>query len=93
MDERTKLFKYDRDRLKPFVERLEAMHQMLREDSDEELESLLEACGRATATNCYWLTYDAARWVERRIKSELLERRIAREKAARSASSAAGEPK
>lgn len=86
-----KMFPYDKERIQPFADKFAQMEMMLRERTDEELESLLEGCGRAAGTNCWYHTYRAAQWLKQHVKEELQQR--ANERAAHSANPQASETK
>lgn len=72
--------------LEPFANLHWQMDQLLRPMSDETLAELLSACAQPTATNCWYATHDAARWIKPEIEAE--QRRRALEKKRRTGSAA-----
>ena len=68
-------------RLEPYAERVGALHgdlaTLARESSDEELQDWLDTTKRATATNCWWATFEAADLIAKAMKQEAYRRRLA----------------
>lgn len=71
--------------LEPFAELHWRMDNALHNSTDEHLATLLDACSKPTSTNCWFATYNAAKWIKPEIEAEQARRKLERERQARSA--------
>jgi len=62
--------------LEPYAQVFANLRERIRELTDLELKELLEACKQPTATNCWWITFHAARFLMPWVCEEIRERHL-----------------
>ena len=62
--------------LGPYDQVFSNLNKRVQELTDEQLEELYEACKQPTKTNCWWITFHAARFLMPWVCEEIRERHL-----------------
>lgn len=60
--------------LEPFGKIFAQMDGMVRDMTDDDLKAMLAACYATSVTNCWCCTFDAAKHLQKEIRSEMYQR-------------------